>query len=122
MQSAYFVAKYLKTHYEVKKHGGYNIYEDKKIKICSDTYYPNLDIYVKTPDGKDHLVLLRSGHGYNQEYHSGEWEKYIEEVLYPKALEAKKKMEENEKNKEMKTEKEKFSNATKKLDKIFEDK
>ncbi len=38
------VARYLKTSYESKKHGGYNIYNDEQIHISLDTYYPNLDI------------------------------------------------------------------------------
>lgn len=79
------IARYLKTRYEYKGHGGYMIYEDDKIEIFYDTYYPNVDVYVKL-NGEKKLVLLRSGHGYDQEYHSGKWEEYVDEVLYPRAL------------------------------------
>ena len=50
MHEAYTVARYLRTRYESKKHGGYYVYEDDKIIIKYDTYYPNLDIRVKTKD------------------------------------------------------------------------
>lgn len=90
MNEAYFIAKHLQTDYQSKKHGGYEIYEDEKILIKSDTYYPNLDVWVKDGDKKV-LVLLRSGHGYNQEYHPGKWEVYIHNVLMPRAIEAKNK-------------------------------
>lgn len=90
MNEAYWVAKHLRTRYESKKHGGYDIYEDDKIIISSDTYYPNLSVYVK--DGnKSICVLSRSGHGYNQEYHPGKWESYIRDVLMPHAIEARNK-------------------------------
>ena len=82
------IAIYLITSYQSKKHGGWNIYEDEKIKIMYDTYYPNVSTYVKI-DGKENLVISHSGHGITQEYHQGNWEKYISDVLYPKAIEAK---------------------------------
>ena len=90
------IATYLKTRYESKKHGGYNIYEDDKIKIAYDTYYPNVDVYVKI-DSNWKLVLLHNGHGFDQEYHPGVWLKYVEDCLYPKALIAKTQHEENKK-------------------------
>jgi len=113
------IATYLRTSYQGKKHGGYNIYEDDKIKIYYDTYYPNVDVYVKLPNGTEQMVLNRSGHGYNQEFHSGEWENYCKDILYPKALEAKKKYEEEMKKKEQAEHENKFGNATEEVDNIF---
>ena len=91
IKAAYFIAQNLTTRTEGKKHGSYMIYEDDKIQIAYDTYYPNLDVYIKTPEKKT-LVLLRSGHGHNQEYHPGAWEQYVLSLV-PKALEAKQKAE-----------------------------
>ena len=79
------IAKYLTDQHESKKHGGYEVYEDDKIKILYDTYYPNVNVYVKI-DGKQHLAALFSGAGITQEYHSGAWEQYVHDKLYPAAL------------------------------------
>jgi hypothetical protein len=81
------IVQYLTTDRKYKGHGYWLTYEDDKIKIMFDTYYPNASVYVKL-DGKEQLVLLHSGHGYNQEYHPGNWEKYVDEILYLKAVEA----------------------------------
>ena len=70
------IANHLTTRTESKNHGGYNIYEDEKIIICLDTYYPNLEILIKK-DGNKIPVLSRSGHGHNILYRPGQWEKYI---------------------------------------------
>ena len=83
------IARYLKTRTEGKKHGGYLIYEDDKIKISYDTYYPNLDVHVLI-DGDWQRAAIYSGHGDTQEFHPGAWTGYVENVLHPKAQEAKK--------------------------------
>lgn len=83
------IAKYLETRYESKKHGGYSVYEDEKIRISYDTYYPNVQVNVLI-DGGWQLAAIYSGHGYTQEFHPGAWTGYVENVLYPKAQEAKK--------------------------------
>ena len=113
------IATYLKTRYESKKYGGYNIYEDDKIYISYDTYYPNIDVYVKIPDGKRYCVLNHSGHGYNQEYHSGEWEKYCKDILLPKALVKKEEHENQMKIKQQKEHEDRFSSCSKKLDDVY---
>lgn len=82
------IATYLTDQYESKKHGGYEVYEDDKIKIMYDTYYPNVCVYVKIDSKKD-LAAIYSGHGHIQEYHPGHWEKYVSDKLYPAALLAK---------------------------------
>ena len=41
------IANTLRTSYAVKKHGGYNIYEDDRIHISLDTYVPNVDIAIR---------------------------------------------------------------------------
>lgn len=94
------IAKFLKTSHSSKKHGGYDIYENEYIKISYDTYCPNVRVYVKMNE-QCKLVLLHSGRGCNhQEHHPGAWEKYVTNVLYPKALEAKKLAEAKEKQDE----------------------
>lgn len=79
------IATYLTDQREGKKHGYYEIYEDDKIKISYDTYYPNVHVVVYI-NGKRNLAAIFSGHGNIQEYHGGAWEKYVINVLYPKAL------------------------------------
>jgi len=98
------IAKYLTDQYESKKHGGYEVYEDDKIKIMYDTYYPNVQVNVKIDD-KSTLAAIYSGHGHTQEFHGGAWEKYVSDTLYPAALIAKEKyleLQEQRKNKEIK--------------------
>jgi hypothetical protein len=89
--AAYAVAQYLTTRHESKRHGGYQIYEDEKVEIWYDTYYPNLEVYVKRGDQKT-TVLLRGGGGHTQEHHPGKWEEYVRS-LSPKAMAAKKTQE-----------------------------
>jgi hypothetical protein len=60
-----------------KKHGRFDVYEDEKIVCSYDTYFPNLDVYVKLPDGSRQLVWMHTGHGIDQEYHPGKWEAYL---------------------------------------------
>ena len=79
------IASYLTTSEKYKGHGYWLTYEDDKIKIMYDTYYPNVTVYIKT-NGENKLVLLHSGHGIDHEYHPGFWEKYADEVLLPKAV------------------------------------
>lgn len=113
------IAVYLKTAYQGKKHGGYDIYEDDKVRIIYDTYYPNVDVYVKTPDGAKHLVLCRSGHGYNQEYHPGDWEMYLQRTLLPLSVDARIKKEQKVKDEEARRNEEKYGAAGHELNKVF---
>lgn len=107
MIEAYEVAGWLRTRHESKKHGGYDIYEDDKIEIWYDTYFPNLSIYVKKGSEKV-CVLSKSGHGHVSEYHPGKWEDYIRE-LHPRALEAKRKIDEERVQKEQLDHNKKFA-------------
>jgi hypothetical protein len=79
------IATHLTNQRESKKHGDYEIYEDEKIKIAYDTYYPNVQVNVKI-SGKSHLAAIFSGHGHTQEFHGGAWEKYVSDVLYTAAV------------------------------------
>ena len=101
------IANYLTTRYESKKHGGHNIYEDDKIMIAYDTYYPNVTVRI-FDKGDWKLVLLRNGGGFNQVYHRGLWVDYATNVLYPKALEAKAQEEEAQKKEKEREHYEKF--------------
>ena len=94
------ICDYLRTRYESKKHGGYNIYSDDKIFASTDTYVPNVDLMVILPDNKKEYVFSCSYHGTVSTYHPGKWEDYIEK-LYLKALDVK-----SEKDKEAKRERE----------------
>ena len=85
-----------------KKHGSYKIYEDDKIYISYDTYYPNLQVYIKVGDDRK-MVAKFSGHGHTVEYHKGKWEEYAMSLLQAalarkqqKALEAQKAKRERE--------------------------
>lgn len=78
------IANNLTTKYKSKGHGGYNIYQDDKICISYDTYYPNLQVNVCV-DGKWELAALYSGHGHTIEFHHGAWCGYVDDVLAPKA-------------------------------------
>ncbi len=89
------IATYLETSRKYKGHGSWLIYEDDKIIIKYDTYYPNVDVYVKI-GGETKLVYLGSGHGNIQEYHPGAWEKYVDEVLTPRVREARQLKEAND--------------------------
>lgn len=95
------IARYLTTRYESKKHGGYDIYEDEKIKISYDTFFPNVEVHIND-GGKWVLVLLHNGGGFDQVNHPGKWEKYVTDVLFPKAEKAKKlKLEKQKREKEI---------------------
>ena len=38
------VARYLRTEYQAKKHGGFDIYKDERISVSLDTYVPNVAV------------------------------------------------------------------------------
>ena len=111
------ICRYLETRYEGKKHGGYLIYEDDKVELSYDTYYPNCDVYVKT-NGEKHHVFGHSGHGHDYIRRPGAWENYIEE-LYKKVPEAKELKKKEELERQRKENKEKFGCAPDKLNDVF---
>ena len=77
IKTAVLLCQYMTNRYESKKHGGYKYYEDDKISIALDTYVPNLDIYVFTPNGKRNRVLAKTNNGDIMKYNPGKWEGYI---------------------------------------------
>lgn len=79
------VCQFLRTRYASKKHGGYNIYEDDKIMVSTDTCVPNVDLYVKV-NGNREYVFGCSYDGHQVTYHTGKWEQYLDE-LYDRAVE-----------------------------------
>jgi len=81
------VAKYLKTSYVAKSHGGYERYDDDKVCVELDTYVPNLAVYVKRGNAQE-LVLHFNYGGFAQKYRPGKWQQYIMNVLLPRAEEA----------------------------------
>ncbi len=101
------IAKYLRTESKGKKHGSYDIYRDDKIEIAYDTYYPNVDVRVFI-DGKPATVAIYSGHGHTQEFHGGEWCRYVTDKLYPLALKAREDYETMLENKRLAEQKAKF--------------
>lgn len=117
--SLQIIANFLRTRHEGKKHGGYNIYSDEKIEITLDTYYPNLDVRVKTPNGEEMEVYSVSGNGYINIYHPGDWELYCQDILYPRAGEAKKQHEEKLKALKEEEHRMRFSPVTQELNQIF---
>lgn len=68
------IARNLTTGYESKKHGGYDIYDDDKIYIKYDTYYPNLSVQIK--DENNTVVLSSSEYRVGQ-LHYGKWVDYL---------------------------------------------
>lgn len=87
------VAKYTRTKYLGKSHGGYDIFQNEKIEICLDTYVPNIrvDLSIPNADGErqDLCVLFWNYGGFAQVYKPGHWEEYIAKQLLPEALKAK---------------------------------
>lgn len=75
------------TRYESKRHGGFNIYEDDKVRLILDTYVSNVDAYVKLPNDNFERVFSCAYTGGSVTYHKGKWENYLDE-LYKKAEEA----------------------------------
>lgn len=111
------VCTYMRTSYSSKKHGGYNIYEDEKIKMGLDTYVSNISVHVET-GGKNVMVLLHSYAGYNQVYHPGEWENYILSLRPAAELCSRADKEELERKKQEEHDS-KFAPAGEELDNIF---
>lgn len=90
---AYLVAEHLTTRTANKKHGGYNIYEDKFISVHLDTYVPNID--VRLIDGT--LVFAQSYHSSLPDvFHDGNWADHLFTLEEP----AKKAMKEKEEQRE----------------------
>jgi len=78
------ICEHLRTNYNAKKHGGYNIYSDDKIIAATDTFVPNVDLSVKVGENLERVF----GCNFNGEqvtYHPGKWEDYLDD-LYIKAL------------------------------------
>ena len=73
------IAVNLRTRYQGKGHGGYCIYEDGKIQILYDTYFPNVDVYLK--DANKTHAYSRSGHGHVNVHHPGAWESYVQTLI-----------------------------------------
>lgn len=78
------IAKRLCTYYIAKNHGGYDIYEDERIIISYDTYYPNVEVEVRDVG----IVFSCSGHYPPRPslYRSGAWIEYVR-TLHVKAVE-----------------------------------
>ena len=74
-----FIAQNLRTRHEGKKHGGYDIYEDDKVSIWYDTYFPNVSVYLM--DEAKTCVYSRSGHGIVSIHRPGAWEAYCESLM-----------------------------------------
>lgn len=91
--AAIFIADYLKTSYSAKKHGGYNIYEDDRIRISRDTFVPNISVNIKI-DGEQQTVYSAgyTNHRNPDVFHRGLWIGYMMGLL-PAARDAKQKKE-----------------------------
>lgn len=106
INNLYNITNYFNTRTQYKGHGYYYIYEDDKIEISYDTYVPNYSVYVKFD--KDKKLVLSRSRDYNQEYHPGAWEKYVIDILGPKATQARINYELKQKEKKEKEKQEKF--------------
>jgi len=100
------IAYWLMTDYKAKKHGGYNVcskvVNNRKIRIESDTYHPNLWVEHSSMKGYRRVI----------NYHSGSLNQFLAEInllvdidiLFAEAMKTKQKKEEIEKrtaNKEL---------------------
>ena len=79
------------TEHRKKKHIGYKLYEDDRIRIGLDTYAPNEEIDIKIPagaDGKWTTVFSTTRHSPDNPniFRPGRWTDYLAQ-LYPRALE-----------------------------------
>ncbi len=86
------IARYLMTEYREKEIGYCKIYQDNRIAIHYDTYRPcNVNVYVLIDNKWQHVLYLHHNECENaQKYRPGTWEKYVTDILYPKAVEAQK--------------------------------
>ena len=117
-QQIVFVCKYLRTLYTSKKHGGYNIYADDKIYLCTDTYVPNVDCSVVLPDGAKENVFSSPYSSSPSIYHSGAWEVYLEE-LFENARKEKEKLDIVEEKQDQAKQKEIEHPASSAADNVF---
>jgi len=120
--NAILIAKYLKTSHETKKHGGYDIYEDEKIRIRYDTYYPNMTIDIKDTGSTMYFHRVYSGSSIDNPgtYKPGKWTQYISKL----SMEAKKIEQQRKDEWKATVEAErlaKFGPVHSSLDKIFEE-
>jgi len=113
------ICEYLYTNTASKKHGGYLIYSDDKIKLDLDTYVPNTTAIVILPKGETEHVFTASYTGYIQTYHGGKWEDYLNE-LYEKALIVKEQRDEEKELKKIAEENKRNAHASEMADKVFE--
>ena len=88
------VCEHLRTNYNAKKHGGYNIYSDDKIVAATDTYVPNVDLSVKVGENLERVFGCNFD-GNQVTYHPGKWEDYLDD-LYQKALKVRQEKQEAE--------------------------
>ncbi len=88
--AAAVVARYLKTKHRTKKHGGYDIYEDEKIRVTLDTYVSNVDVLVNL--NEQWTTVFAAGYsswGHPQIFRPGVWVEHLVETLLPRAKEMK---------------------------------
>lgn len=102
------IAMYLNTRCQNKGHGSWLIYEDDKIRIMYDTYFPNVDVSLKIDGDTYYGVYSSSGHGIVDKYKPGKWEFYCNEILLPKAIEVENLQIEDRKRREEQERLEKF--------------
>ena len=80
------VCTYTKTRYEAKSHGGYDVYEDDKIRVELDTYVPNVNISISL-NGEWQSVFSAGYGGSVGNFNRGAWVEYLLRVLLPRAEE-----------------------------------
>lgn len=112
------VCTFLRTRYEGKKHGGYNIYEDDKIIASCDTYVPNVNLNIKLPNNTNESVFSCSYSGDFANYHAGKWELYLND-LYEKACLVMAQKEEERRREVVEKERKDKAPASKEADSVF---
>ena len=88
------VARNLTTRHVEKKHGGYDLYEDGRIRVCLDTYAPNIHIEIPAGENGEWVTVFGKSHHTRTPniFRPGLWVEYLE-LLYRRAQEIKTKQE-----------------------------
>ena len=77
--NAILVTQELRTDYIAKKHGGYDIYQDDRLRIVVDTYVPNIGICL-VDRGQRVCVFSTAYHSAPTIYRPGHWEEYLADL------------------------------------------
>ena len=104
--AACMVANELQNKYIDKKHGGYAVYRDDRIRVTLDTYAPNVAVRIIHSADRDETVFSCAYHsaGSPNVYRPGAWVSYLLDRLLPMAMEVAKERRTEEHTRQVKRE------------------